>query len=366
MRYYLTILFLILACGMAAQNVSLLPSPQLAQLQQIFVEYVHLDTATQIRGCMVKVNYDPAKVTFVSAARGSIWTGFSNFWWQCVHETSTRVRIECIIMGAGLSVTGPGNMFNVTFTAIGGDYTSIFFSALELYDIEGYVIPGSSYSNGDVIIGASPAYAKVKCWLQGPYSADGMLTGLNSLLPLTAPYSADPVTTNSIPADVVDWALMELRSSATGQPVASRSLLLDSSGYLHSPGVPFILMMNVSPGPYYVVLRHRNHLALMSAQAFQFTSSGVPPELDLTLAANIYGNSGTVEVAPGEIALISGDADQNGVIGPTDRNNHWRLQVGQSGYFSADLDLDGSVFPNDLNDYWRVNSGRASAVPAAR
>ncbi len=366
MKAALLFLFVFAFCGALAQTVSIRPNPQIAGLQQDFVEYVRLDTQTQIRGCMVRLNYDPEKVTFVSAEKGGIWTGFSSFWWRCVHETSSRVRIECIIMGAGLSVTGPGDMLEVTFTAIAGDYTSVYLSDLELYDIDGYPIPGSDYLDGDVLIGSSFSYAKVRCWLQGPYSGGAMLTGQNDLLPLASPYGADPITTDSIPSDVVDWVLMELRATPSGAAVLSKSLWLGADGYLRSPGISIVALPETLPGPYHVVLRHRNHLAMMSAAGFGFSTAGTPAELDLTEPANIYGEGGTALIEPGVAALIAGDADANGAVGPSDRNMHWRPQSGSSGYLSADFNLNGEVAPSDLNNCWRLNTGLASQVPPGR
>ena len=365
-RVFLMVLALSIAIGMSGQSVSISPNPQITILQQNFVEYVRLDTATQIRGCTVWLDYDPTEITFVSAARGSIFNGFSNFWWQCIQESTTRTRIECIIMGAGLFVNGPGNLLNVTYRAVAGEYSSIQISNIELYDILGYVIPGTVTQDGDIIIGSQPAYAKIKCWLQGPYANGAMLTGQHDYIPLTSPYSADPATVAAIPADVVDWALMELRSAYNGQPVLSKSLWLGSDGYLRSPGKPYVIMMQTSPGPYYVVLRHRNHLAVMSATPFQFASTGTPPELDLTLLANIYGNGGVAQVASGVVAMIAGDADQSGAVLPSDRNQFWRVQAGLSGYLNADFNLDGNVLPSDLNGYWRVNSGLLTQVPNSR
>lgn len=365
-RNLLLLSLLLLAAGLFAQTVSVLPAVQLTQAGQTFVETIHLDTATQIRGVTVWIEYDPDRVSYVSHARGGIWDGFSSFWSRFAQETPSRIRISNTILGAGLSVTGPGDLLHITFNAIAGDYSRMDFFHIELYDIDGYVIPGTVTNDGQVIIGPAPAYAKLKCWLQGPYSEGAMLTGQNLLIPLTSPYPADPVTTDSIPTDVVDWVLMELRSSPTGQPVLSRSLWLGADGWLRSPEAPFVLLMNPPPGPYYTVIRHRNHLALMSAAAFAFSSSGNPFELDLSNSANIHGAAGAAEVEPGSFGLIAGDADQNGAVGPSDRNSHWRLQTGSSGYLSADFNLNGEVSPSDLNACWRLNTGLTTQVPPSR
>jgi hypothetical protein len=349
-----------------AASVSIAPNPKTTPLQQNFTVNFYLDTATQVRGCTAWITRDPAKLTFVSAARGSLFNGFSNFWWQVVQESSTTTRIECLIMGAGLSVTGPGNLLNLTYTAIAGDFTTLTVSGAELFDISGYAIPNVTSTSGDIIIGNLPAYLKTKCWLQGPYSNGTMSTGINSIIPLTSPFTADPVTVSTIPADAVDWMLMELRSTYNGQPVKYQSVFLGSNGYLRTPGKPYVIFMNTTPGSYFVVIRHRNHLPVMSSNAFQFASTGSPPLLDLTSVNNIYGGLGVVVVAPGIIALPAGDADLNGTIAPSDRNLFWRIQTGTSGYLSADFNLNGNVAPSDLNGYWRLNTGLSTSVPLSQ
>ncbi|HNT52431.1 MAG TPA: hypothetical protein PKH19_03445, partial [Candidatus Syntrophosphaera sp.] len=245
-------------------------------------------------------------------------------------------------------------------------FTQLTVDWMKIYDLSGGYSADIGHTPGDIIIGSQPAYARIKCWLQGPYANGAMQAALNDYIPLTSPYAADPVTVDAIPSDVVDWALMELRSSYNGQPVASRSLWLGAGGYLRSPGKPYVVMMNSSPGPYYVVIRHRNHLAVMSAAAFQFAASGLPPLLDLTDIASIYGNGGVAQLAPGVIGLIAGDADQSGSVLPSDRNQYWRVQAGLSGYLESDFDLDGTVLPSDRNMFWRVNSGLMTQVPPAR
>lgn len=365
-RLALTLLTACLALGLGAQVVSIIPNPQTAQLQQNFTVTVHLDTATEVRGSTSWITYDPSKVTFVSAFRGSLLDGFPMYWFIAEPEAPNRVRISSQILQGGASVTGPGDLIYITFTASEGDFTTLEFYNFQLYDLIGNVIPGVTTNNGDVIIGPSPVYLKAKCWLQGVYSNGAMHTLQNGLIPLTSPYAADPVTVSSIPEDVVDWCLLELRSTYDGQPVLRKSAWLGSDGWLRLPDKPYLILMDSSAGPYYVVVRHRNHLAAMSSSAITFGSSGFPPDLDLSDITNIFGSGGVIEVETGIVALAAGDADQNGTVAPTDRNSYWRIQAGLSGYLSADFNLDTFVSPSDLNSLWRTNAGLLGSVPASQ
>ena len=346
-----------------AVSISSSPNPLVSPVSQPFVLAINLDTATQVRGYSIKMGFDPAVLSFITATKGSLFNGMPTNHWQTFTESPGIIRIECLIFGAGLYATGPGNLINLSFNSITEGYSTLDFLIPKLYNPTGIVIPDVSSTPGNIIIGSNISYAKSKCWLQGAYDNGIMRTDINSILPLTSPYVADPITTDSIPLDVVDWVLMDLRASPAGQPVLSRSLWLSKDGSLRTPGLSIIALTNTPPAPYYVVLRHRNHLAVMSSAAFLFTISGVPAELDLTHPAHIYGQNGAIEVAPGVVALIAGDASQNGAVGPADRNLHWRLQSGSSGYLSADFDLNGEVAPSDLNQFWRPNMGRTSQVP---
>jgi hypothetical protein len=284
-------------------------------------------------------------------------------WWVVNTDTPGAVRIECIIFGAGLHVTGPGNMLNLTFTAGSGDYTELAFSATQLYDTIGEIIPNVTSTNGSIIIGTSPAYIKAKCLLEGPYTAGSMTTNINGILPLSSPYNSAPFTVTSIPVNVVDWVLVELRSTFNGAAVKAQSAWLYSDGFIKSPGKPYLIFMNTNSASYFMVISHRNHLSVMSHNAVSVAGSGVPSLIDYSILTNIYGHGGVVQKDNGICTMAAGDANSDSGVYPTDRNANWRLETGQSGYKSADFNLDGSVYPNDLNGYWRINSGMASSVP---
>jgi len=360
------ILLVVLAVEISGISVSFNPNPQVTPLNQNFTNILRVDNPFVLHGYSLSIHYDSTKLNFVSASYGSLFNGQNIFWWRVITDTLNVIVIDCIITGQA-HVDGPGNILNLIFNPISGNFTQLSVGWIRLYDMSGGYIWDVERSPGDIIIGSQVIYAKIKCWLQGPYSDGLMQTNLANMLPLTSPYSADPVSVNSIPENVVDWVLLELRSSATGPPIRSKSMWLTKDGYIHTPGISIVALLNSSPGSYYVVLRHRNHLAIMSGSAVQFISTGTPPLLDLTNSSNIYGGmTGVITVSANNVAMIAGDADQNGSIGPSDRNGAWRNQVGLGGYLSADFNLDGSVFPSDLNNCWRVNSGRASMVPISQ
>ena len=221
--------------------------------------------------------------------------------------------------------------------------------------------------------------------LEGAYDGDFglMRTALNAsgYVPASQPY-ADPLYDGTPMdyggdeqvsgdffaghADIVDWVLVELRSSPDPENLASRAVAfvrrdgqivgLDGSS-LPSLSVPAV-------GPYHIVVRHRNHLPAMSASA-------VPPDggvlsHDFTAdGASAFGTDATKPLGPAGTApfvLYAGDADGDGEVHQADVSGQWSKQVGTSGYRSADFNLDGEVQVSDKNDVWRPNRHQASQL----
>jgi hypothetical protein len=121
---------------------------------------------------------------------------------------------------------------------------------------------------------------KVKVFLEGPYSGGTMTTILASshLLPTAQPYTSAPFNYpgNEVAADeaffisnnVVDWMLVELRLTPEGAAVDRRAALLRNDGMIIDiDGSLGVVFNNVNAGSYYIVIKHRNHLAIMSATA---------------------------------------------------------------------------------------------------
>jgi hypothetical protein len=111
---------------------------------------------------------------------------------------------------------------------------------------------------------------KTKIFLEGAYSTGQMTTDLGTagIIPLTSPYGEDPRTALAVPANVVDWVLVQLRTAAGGAPVLSRSAFLRNDGcIMRDDGVTDDIALEVAEGDYYVTIRHRNHLPVQSAGA---------------------------------------------------------------------------------------------------
>jgi len=167
-----------------------------------------------------------------------------------------------------------------------------------------------------------------------------------------------------------DWIVLEIRSAANPSLiVATRSALLQRDGdMVDLDGVSPVCFKRVTPGFYHVVVRHRNHLAVMTAMPVFLNSTPIVP-LDFTSGAlSVFGTNpqkiiGTSLISSGIRAMIGGDADFNGQIQNADDVNFWNPQVGGSGYFEADFNCDGQVQNNDRVFFWSVNVGKGTQVP---
>ncbi len=116
---------------------------------------------------------------------------------------------------------------------------------------------------------------QIKIFLQGPYNAssDNMNTNLNSAIPKTSPYSEDPRTIQNIPADIVDWVLVQIRTTENGPAVTSHSALLNKDGRIVADdGTTGTIRLTADPGQYYIVVKHRNHLPVMSKTKVQLNN----------------------------------------------------------------------------------------------
>ncbi len=123
----------------------------------------------------------------------------------------------------------------------------------------------------------------IKVALQGAFDGNNEMNNnlTNGLIPLTEPYTAmsysdisnagsstnqQILSTN----EIVDWVLIELRSTLNN--VATRRVgLLRKNGLVIEPDGGAFTIDELRTGSYYLVIIHRNHLAVMTANPIDFT-----------------------------------------------------------------------------------------------
>ncbi len=218
-----------------------------------------------------------------------------------------------------------------------------------------YYSPGS-YTQRD------PVKARIRVFLEGPYISDSKMdTSLKNYdaIPLQSPYSQDPRIVENIPDSTVDWVLVQLRKTKTGNTIVSRSCFLKYNGYIITEDTDELNFF-VDAGDYFIVARQRNHLDVMSSSAVPLST--VTSDYDFTTGTGQYEGGDAALLETGVYGMYAGDADNNGQIQNNDKNDFWKIQVGQSGYKCADFNLNGEVQNDDKNDIWKSNVGKGTQV----
>ena len=220
------------------------------------------------------------------------------------------------------------------------------------------------------------ALLAAQAWLQGPYNAGAgqMNTALSAVLPATDPYTGTATvaphffTADPAGQQVVDWVLVRLLTGNPAAPpmtvAAEVPALLKKDGSIVATDGISALSLPVLAGSYYVVVRHRNHLPVMSSSAVAL-GAGTAAWDFRAAQAQAYGATPMKALAAGTFGLFAGDGNASGDIGAADRNSVWRAQNGLTGYRAGDYNLSGDVSATDRNALWRTNNGRAAQVPPA-
>ena len=178
----------------------------------------------------------------------------------------------------------------------------------------------------------------------------------------------------------VDWVLVEIRDATTPTTIKARkAVLLQRDGDVMdaASGETTLSFQGLTKGNYYVAVRHRNHIGVMSAAPIALANSpiaavdfGKPSTATWGTHARLLvdmNSDGTDDVA----LLWGGNADMNTRVvasGPINDTsvvlfNVWNAQVEKggeptinyilSGYLSTDFNMDGDTIysgrRNDIN-----------------
>ena len=244
-------------------------------------------------------------------------------------------------------------------------------------DFEGIPRPqGTGYDVGAYeFLNGSPTtvIVKAKLYLQGPFISTTMSTALNQggYLPNSQPYNLSPWNYNgdenlgSGPTtSMVDWVLVELRSSSNPAQVVSRraGILKNNGRLLETDGSEGLIFNNVDPGSYFIVIYHRNHLAIMSAAPVELSSNSAL--YNFTTSMNqAYGQNPMVELVTGIYGMYASDGNADGIIDITDRDSIWLIENGNMGYLEGDFNMNSGVTVHDVNQFWNINNGKSTQVP---
>lgn len=218
----------------------------------------------------------------------------------------------------------------------------------------------------------------IKIYLEGPFNGIDMSPYINNILPLNQPYNEPPFnypgteSVASIPStDIMDWVLLELRdasspSQATGTTVISKkAVFLKTDGNITElDGLSLPIFNLAVSDSIFVIVWHRNHLAVMSNIALKDIGSNIYPFDFTTSADQVYGNTnGFKEISPGIYGMVAGDGNSDGDINNQDKNLYWSAKAGNAEYHNGDFNLNGQIDNSDKDIYWIPNTTFTSQLP---
>ncbi|MFU8842893.1 MAG: S8 family serine peptidase [Bacteroidales bacterium] len=278
--------------------------------------------------------------------------------------------------GSG-SVPGSGSApvdltFNSSGLEFGTYYANVIVSSNDLVTPT-VIIPCTLNVVGDINVGLT-------AMLEGGSEVSTMSTYLNTagLLPLTQPYNTSPwnysgtESVAAIPnADVVDWVLVELRetngdaNAATPAAMIARQagFILNDGSIVDIDGSSMLRFDVVVNNNLFVVIHHRNHLGIMSANPVVQTGGDYLHDFTTGSGQAHGGSNAQKELQPGVWGMISGDINADGTINMADKSPDWDALAGEAGYYQADLNFDGQVNNMDKDDFLVPNLGKSSMIP---
>lgn len=340
---------------------------------------VEVRNFTNISSFQLTLDYDPAVLTFLNATNGTLPVS-----WTVAGNASVPGRLILTGSGTAATLADSSVIMQATFTFNGGgtlltwfdaDTVSCFYTDATTFLTLNDHPRSLHYINGSI----TPApVLSAKVFMQGPYDeiAANMSKALNTqgILPLTQPYSGSPwnyagtENVTSIPGPVTDWILVELREdSSSGSVVAKRAGFLTGDGIVTGlDGISPLALPGIIPGYYHIVIRHRNHLAVMSN-----TVNAVNPVsvlFDFTTDPGKYfgGTNGCILVdqSLNRWGMTGADANCDGSVYINDFTDYWVPGFGVvQGYHPADFNMDGNVYINDNTDFWVSNFGLNNVLP---
>ncbi|MCE7993643.1 MAG: hypothetical protein HEP71_16785 [Roseivirga sp.] len=279
------------------------------------------------------------------------------------------VRIDEVTDFLSDAFTGPdGSLVSINNKTVSGKYQLEFHR---------HVVPSSVPTSATVA---------ATIILEGAWNGTNAMNTIledENLVSASAPYnginghvgSESVASAAAVPDGVVDWVLVELREAGSAAAANNASRVGSAAGFLMSDGSIkatdgtsnlTVSLSGNTGADFFVVVYHRNHLPVMSANAI--SESGGTYSIDFTSSsANTYQTTNAlVSLSGSKFGMPAGDTDSDGSIDGDDLGT-WQTNNGAVFNYSssgvADFNLDGEINAVDRNDFHQKNTSKTRQVP---
>lgn len=159
---------------------------------------------------------------------------------------------------------------------------------------------------------------------------------------------------------IVDWIKIELRDKSNSATILyTRSALLQRDGdIVETDGISPVFFNDVAFDDYFISIKHRNHLGIMSASAVTFSST-----IETVNFSNIttFGTDAQKNLVAGISGMWAADVDDSESIDAADRSSVWSVRNFLN-YQSDDANLNGTCNADDRILTWN-NRNRVAQLP---
>nr|WP_295921996.1 hypothetical protein [uncultured Dyadobacter sp.] len=252
----------------------------------------------------------------------------------------------------------PGNLVaDPNHVSTGTYYAFIYDATNNCYNTD------NSTSKVSVIINECKVFTDLTIRLQGAMDGNSgiMHTNLHQsgLLPLTDPYGLGVTRPNNAFPLLVDWVKVEIRSAADPSIVLGEAVgLLKPDGNIQGIGGAAYPSFAPQFEPIQIVVKHRNHLPIMSNVINSFTTGNIFYNFTDALGQAYNDGSAPPQMisVTGAWCMPAGDLNATNTITSDDRD--LMLDAFHGGvmdqYVKEDLNMDGSVDDVDVS-YFNTN-----------
>jgi len=335
---------------------------QLAPLSVTVAPGAVVDVAVSISGVSglfashITVAFDTTVLQYTGVTGGSFMPAGSFFEGLI---SATLLTVDQSVLDKP-PAAGSGTLFTMHFTSLKVGSSSLTFQSVDLRDTLNQQL--ISTNTGGVVT-VVPLLLAPKVFLQGPYNPATTL--MRTSLKMGGALGTQ-FPTMVVPAYAVDSVNVEIRDSSSAAASTIRRfapawLLTDGTMRAFSDTTQNGVALDAPAGTYFVVIRHRNHLAVMSNAAMALTSASMTAYDFTTGQAQAWGTNALAALSGGVYGLYGGNGDGNSIITVADYNPVGG-QMFQAGYRAGDHDLSGLITVADYN-FVGANMFKSPQVP---